>query len=188
MKKSAIVALFVAGALSGSLLLTSDALACDPAPPYQVEIVESDLPGCLELNLGYVGEQTSFSYWGPVVPFKSECEDPLEFVEVDCDDCHEDQVIEPDEEADLQLVSAAEGEVSEQTFAWNMGEESGTLRTSVVYTDTSGACDGWEDWGRDDSSRRGCAQVSGGGGGLGLVLLVLLMVVQIRRRRGTITA
>ena len=175
MKKSTfIIACLVAGGLSVSLLIPSPASACDPAPPFRVEIVESDLPECLEVTL--FGEPTSFHYWGAVVPFKSECEDPLEFVEVDCDDCLEDQVIEPDEETDLQLTGVAEGLVSEQTFAWTMAEESGTLRTSVMYRDTSGACDGWEE--SLHSSSGGCAQISGSGGGSGgeLLFLVLLMV------------
>ncbi len=181
MKKSAIVVLFVAGALGSSLALPSVASACDPAPPYWMELLESDLPECLELM--EFGQPTSFHGWAPVVPFRSECEDSVEFVEVDCDECHEDQVIAPDEEFELQLASAPQGEVSEQTFAWEMGEESGTLRTSNVFTDTSDVCDGWEE--SLDSSEGGCAQVSvsGSGGGVLVLLAVVMMAWSVRRRR-----
>lgn len=161
-------------AIFGSL---SSAFACDPAAYCSSYIVERDgMPYCLELLNGHGWEEREECAWEMTV--SNECDEDVEFVEINCDsECADTVVVEAGEESNFPLTMPEEEGFVEQDFRWSLGDSDGEMLTRADHSPYEG----------DPCSGRVCQQSSTGSPSGALVIVTLMMSALWWRNRSSLT-
>lgn len=152
----AVIAAFATVTLAGP----STSRACSPAPKYQVDYTQDDVPECVDLP--------RHGAMHPILMVDNRCDQPLMLEKRECPSCQQDATIEPGEDAELSVAAEDEMDVDETrtaTYTWMLGDD----REGVIEADVTrayGSSDGC-DTGSFQKPSDGCGCTSGSGADAG---------------------
>ena len=145
---------------------STSAFACSAAPNHSVALTADDSPECLLI-------EDAFAYDSAALRIRNDCEEMATIAGVDCERCGDELEIGVGE-MNLVFVVETEEQIGEQTIAWSVGEQTGTVTADVAWQDNSNACAGFDDDGSCSTTAAGTRTP---------ILFLLIGLVALRRRR-----
>ena len=127
-------------AFASQAIHIATAQACDPAPSHNTAIISDDTPECLQIE--------DYDNWDGSITLRNECDQIFELQSTNCEACDSQASIEPGAEPyelsiDSREATELDGQTTEQSYTWTLGEQEGVLETEVYFNDISDACSGF---------------------------------------------